>query len=170
MAYPQQPYQPPYPVPVPPPAPPAKRRTSVASKVMFGAGVLMFIVGIALAAGRGDLTQPVAQSSPTPVVVYVTVQPTAAGSTAPAPAKTTPKVTAVAVQIFDGIWTVGVDIPAGRYRVTANVSSDCYWAIYKTGDNSDIIDNDLPGGGRPQVTLKVGQDFKTQDCGTWQKF
>lgn len=29
--------------------------------------------------------------------------------------------------------------------------------------------NDLPAGGFPQVTVKVGQDFTTKRCGTWVK-
>lgn len=73
--------------------------------------------------------------------------------------------------IEDGIWTVGEDIPAGTYKVTAKVNGmDCYWSITKSGTNgSDIIDNALPTGGLPKVTLKKGQDFETNRCGTWKK-
>ena len=72
--------------------------------------------------------------------------------------------------IDDGTWTVGIDFAAGKYRTTATVGSSCYWGIYKSGTNGDeIIANDIPGGGRPTVTLKAGQDFKTQRCGTWEK-
>jgi len=89
------------------------------------------------------------------------------GKAAPPP----PPSTAPAVpSIEDGTWTVGVDMPAGTYRTTTNVSADCYWKISKTGSNGDdIIKNDFPGGGRPQVTLKVGQDFQSERCGTWHK-
>jgi hypothetical protein len=82
-----------------------------------------------------------------------------------------PKVVEAVPSVEDGVWTVGVDMPAGKYRTTANVDSRCYWQISKTGGDGlgDIVANDLPGGGRPQVTLKAGQDFKTDNCGTWHK-
>lgn len=78
---------------------------------------------------------------------------------------------APAPTIEDGTWTVGTDFPAGTYRTTENVSGSCYWAIFRSGGSSvsDIIANDLPGGGRPRVTLKKGQDFKSSRCGTWRK-
>jgi hypothetical protein len=72
--------------------------------------------------------------------------------------------------IEDGVWTVGEDIPAGTYKVTEKISGMCYWAITKSGTNgSDIIDNDIPSGGLPRVTIKKGQDFETNGCGTWKK-
>jgi hypothetical protein len=76
---------------------------------------------------------------------------------------------AAADTITDGVWTVGVDVEPGTYRAT-NVSSDCYWATLETGSNgSDIVDNDLPGGGNPTVTLEEGWDFQTDGCGDWVK-
>ena len=78
--------------------------------------------------------------------------------------------TKAANTIGDGTWTVGTDIEPGAYRATADVGSSCYWGIYATGSNgSNIIDNDLPGGGRPSVALSGGQDFKSSRCGTWEK-
>ena len=72
--------------------------------------------------------------------------------------------------IGEGTWAVGRDIAPGTYVSAAAVSSDCYWAILAGGSNgSDIIENDIPGGGRPSVTLSAGQDFKTSSCGTWTK-
>ncbi len=72
--------------------------------------------------------------------------------------------------IAEGQWTVGTDIAPGTYRTTDNVGSTCYWGIYASGTNGDdIIANDIPGGGRPTVTLSVGQDFSTLRCGSWQK-
>lgn len=83
----------------------------------------------------------------------------------PAPPTPKPKPT-----IDEGVWTVGLDVPAGTYRVTAPVDDDCYWAITKSGSNGeDIIANDIVSGGRPTVTLKKGQDFESARCGTWEK-
>ena len=72
--------------------------------------------------------------------------------------------------ISEGTWTVGVDVEPGSYRANENVTSGCYWGIYRTGSNgSDIIDNDIVTGGRPSVVLSAGQDFKSSRCGTWSK-
>jgi hypothetical protein len=78
--------------------------------------------------------------------------------------------TKAANTIKEGTWTVGVDIEPGTYRVVAEVTSSCYWGIYRTGSNgSDIIDNDIVSGGRPSVMLSPGQDFETTRCGNWTK-
>lgn len=72
--------------------------------------------------------------------------------------------------VGDGTWVVGKDIEAGTYRANTAVDSTCYWGIYQSGTNgSQIIENDLPGGGRPSVVLAAGQDFKSSRCGTWTK-
>lgn len=86
----------------------------------------------------------------------------------PAAASASPKPTLYAT-IGEGIWTVGVDIAPGTYKVN-DVVSDCYWSIYKSGTNGkEIIANDIVRGGRPTVVLERGQDFRTQHCGTWVK-
>ncbi|MFJ2619213.1 hypothetical protein [Glutamicibacter sp. NPDC087344] len=72
--------------------------------------------------------------------------------------------------VSDGIWTVGTDIKAGTYRAKEAVGSNCYWAVLKSGTNGDdIINNGIPGGGRPTVTVSKGQDFESVRCGTWVK-
>lgn len=72
--------------------------------------------------------------------------------------------------VGDGTWTVGVDIAPGTYRSNADVGTTCYWGIYTSGSNGDdIINNDIPGGGRPSVALSAGQDFNSTRCGTWSK-
>mgnify|MGYP000961188779 FL=1 len=66
------------------------------------------------------------------------------------------------------MWIVGEDIAPGRYRVTTAVSGiGCYWEITTT--SGSIVKNDFVSGGRPTVTLKAGQQFKTQGCGDWAK-
>ena len=78
--------------------------------------------------------------------------------------------TKAANTIKEGTWTVGVDLEPGTYRTNSDVTSGCYWGIYRTGSNgSDIVDNDIVSGGRPSVTLSAGQDFKSSRCGTWSK-
>ncbi|MCO4251454.1 hypothetical protein [Pseudarthrobacter raffinosi] len=78
--------------------------------------------------------------------------------------------TKAANTIGDGTWSVGTDIEPGTYRAAAAVGSTCYWGIYRSGSNGgDIIENDIPGGGRPVVTLSPGQDFNSTRCGKWEK-
>lgn len=72
--------------------------------------------------------------------------------------------------VSDGTWTVGRDITPGTYRSSGEVGPRCYWAVLRSGSNgADILENDIPGGGRPVVTLAEGQDFNTARCGTWEK-
>jgi hypothetical protein len=77
-------------------------------------------------------------------------------------------------QIGPGIWTVGRDVEPGTYRTTeelvVSTPGECYWSILVTGTNgADIVKNDLPDGGFPQVTLEEGHDFESHGCGTWSK-
>jgi hypothetical protein len=78
--------------------------------------------------------------------------------------------TKAANTVGDGTWVVGPDIAPGTYRTSQPVGSNCYWGIYRSGSNgADILENDIPGGGHPVVTLADGQDFKSARCGTWEK-
>lgn len=70
--------------------------------------------------------------------------------------------------ISDGVWQVGKDIDAGTYRATSQVDSDCYWEI-STDNGDNIIQNDFPGGGYPEVTVGNGQQLKISSCGTMTK-
>lgn len=71
--------------------------------------------------------------------------------------------------IGTGTWTVGTDVESGTYRAS-DVSSSCYWEITKAGTNGGgIVQNGIPGGGNPTVTLSEGQVFSTQRCGEWHK-
>lgn len=141
--------------------------TILAAGLAAGGILVGCVVGLAIGATR-DLTSPAAisaagtDSPPPPGTAFPAIPPPP--TTIPAPAAP------AAPSVDDGTWTVGIDLPAGTYRTTAVVSSDCYWGIYKSGTNgNDIIANDIPGGGRPTVTVKAGQDFRTARCGTWVK-
>lgn len=48
------------------------------------------------------------------------------------------------------------------------VGSHCYWSVTVSGSD-DIVQNDIPGGGYPQVTVSDGQQLKLMDCGTFAK-
>lgn len=78
--------------------------------------------------------------------------------------------TKAANTVGDGTWAVGTDIAPGNYRTAEPVGSSCYWGVYRSGSNgADILENDIPGGGHPVVTLSEGQDFKSARCGKWEK-
>ena len=68
--------------------------------------------------------------------------------------------------VSDGVWQVGRDIDAGTYRASDSVTDRCYWEISSGGN---ILQNDMPGGGYPQLTVSDGQQLKVQGCGTFTK-
>lgn len=116
------------------------------------------------ATGRPAVVVPQTHAAP----VVPAAEPTTVSPTPAAVAKPKPQAVHVADEDTPGL--VGDDFPAGTYRVTQNVAGmDCYWKKSSDAEGSDIIDNDLPQGGRPQVTLKKGQWFTSETCGTWAK-
>lgn len=157
-------------------------------------GALSLFVGIGIGAASGDSTEPAADTEPEPTpTVTVTADPSedllaeienreAALDTREEAldelrvelddreaAITETEEQVAANTITDGVWVVGTDIEPGTYRAV-DVSSDCYWGIYETGTNqSEIIDNGIPGGGNPQVTLSEGHDFESSRCGEWTR-
>lgn len=61
-----------------------------------------------------------------------------------------------------GMYRVGIDIPAGEYKLTAE--DDGYWCIYKNSELPlDIVSNDLFESSA-YVTVKEGQYLKTSNC------
>jgi hypothetical protein len=165
------------------PTPVAKRRRVLPAIptiiIGVGAALAFCLVGIGVgatgkttatlsapipSAAVGTVVVTVTAAAPSPIVSTVTI-------TAPPPAAATPPAVApppAGSKIEEGTWTVGTDFSAGTYR-TAGASSDCYWAITKSGSNgADIVQNHF-GGGNLTVTLKSGQDFSTERCGSWVK-
>ena len=122
--------------------------------VLIAGAVTVGILGLGACAVPHDTIET---STPPPAPAPAAAAPEqAAPAPAPAPAG-----------ISEGVWLVGEDVAPGRYCVTAAVSGDCYWEITTSGGT--IVDNDFVSGGRPTVTLKAGQQFKTQGCGDWAK-
>ena len=66
----------------------------------------------------------------------------------------------------DGRWTVGGEIAPGRWR-SNGTADDCYWKRSPDGNPDDIIDNHFGNAGGT-VTLREGEEFETDDCGTWE--
>lgn len=107
-------------------------------------------------------TAPTPTPTKTPTANSGAGQPT---TTAPTPAVKAPR----GFSDGDTPAEVGPDIPPGTYRVDAKVTADqhCYWMKSKDAEGSEILENALPQGGRPQVTLKKGTWFTSQSCGHW---
>lgn len=177
----QYPGQPPQPLtqqqPMQPPTVPPKTKRRWVPFVAYPAVLLL---GVALGSSGGGST-PAASTTPGPTVTApaetktVDVPGPTTTVTAPAPKVSTPapkpKPAGLPTTIEEGQWEVGVDVAPGRYKTTAAVDADgmCYWKITTTGKPDNIVNNDIVSGGKPVVTIKKGQDFTTQDCGTWAR-
>jgi hypothetical protein len=72
----------------------------------------------------------------------------------------------VADTISDGIHEVGVDVKAGQYKTNVPEGAICYWDR-STDDGGDYELQEGPA--RLSVTLKKGESFETEDCGTWKR-
>lgn len=145
------------------PAPAPKKKSKMwIVWVVFSVAALVVLCGVLVTVLTGSLSD-----TPKP-------QKSAASSqraVAPAPSK---KVVPVPVNGFSDRDTpaqIGKDVPPGVYRVTKNVdevSSGCFYTKSIDAEGKNIIDNGFLEVGRPQVTLKKGQWFHSQNCGTWQ--
>lgn len=105
-------------------------------------------------------------------VTNLPVPATVAAGYAPAPATTAAP--AAADGIGEGVYEVGADMPAGKYKTAGAIPTDaiplCYYARLKHNDGTfgDIIANDSSTG-QLVVTVKVGEYFKTSGCQGWRK-
>ena len=164
----------PTPYPQQPPPAPAPRRTGRIVAIVVAA-VLALCVGvpvvIAIAAGADterphtltdqDAANRAAAAAPSTSPTAATTAPSSPAATTTAPKPTKPvKTTPPPVIIGDGIYRVGEDIPAGRYKVVERADSYCYWSRTRNGD---IIDNGL-GGGFPSFTTRKGEDVEISTC------
>jgi hypothetical protein len=101
-------------------------------------------------------------------VTNLPVPATVAAGYSPAPAP------AADDGIGEGVYEVGADMPAGKYKTAGAIPSDaipsCYYARLKHNDGAfgDIIANDSSTG-QLVVTVKVGEYFKTSGCQGWRK-
>lgn len=142
----------------------------VAIIVAVCGGTSLFAVLIAGGGDENRAAQVASVPEPTFTVPDPGLQPTLDPEPIPEPVETTPAKPSKPT-IEDGVYHVGEDIAPGTYRLAEPVSSSdlCYWRKSKDAEGSNIIDNDLGSTGRLQVTLKRGQWFEANRCGTWIK-
>lgn len=126
------------------------------SAIAIGIALCLGSIIIAVISGAFDDPEPTA--APTAIS-----QPT---TTTTPTAKKTPQPNRI---LGDDLVHIGEDVPAGTYRVIETISDGCYWKKSNDAEGSDIIANDLPPGGRPQVVLKAGQWFTSKRCPDWLK-
>lgn len=125
-------------------------------------GTVTLALGFLLCGG-GAIVVALTPDAPPTSTPLVTPAPRTIGSSGA-------KSTAVTIA-GDDIVQVGVDAPAGTYRAAERLSAGslCYWAKSRDAEGDDITDNDIPAGGRPQVTLQKGEWFTTRGCPVWVK-
>lgn len=142
----------------PPVAAPAPRRT--------GRIVLWVVLGVMALCGIG-VVGAIAAGTDTPRDNQLAAQDdanrgAAAGTSSPAAAApSTGKSTPAQVVVPAGTYTVGEDIPPGRYKSPERAGDLCYWQV--SGSGGDLLDNGL-GGGFPSFTVKRGQQLETHGC------
>ncbi len=75
----------------------------------------------------------------------------------------------VADTISDGIHEVGIDVKAGKYKTNVPEGAFCYWERSWVDSGGSTIDMRVQKGpARQSVTIKKGEFFDTENCGTWK--
>lgn len=71
-------------------------------------------------------------------------------------------------KFMDGTYVVGEDIVPGTYKTT-EVARDCYWE--RSSANGETIANDFVtfAAKGAIATIRKGESFVSEDCGTWEK-
>jgi hypothetical protein len=164
--------------------PPAPKRPRVWWKVTLGVAA-GFILGLAVGAGQGasagatdtaaTATAAPAPADTTPVAsapAPVTPVPAAPAYTPPAPAPT-PVQAGPLTSFDDGVYEVGVDIEAGKYKTpgpaTTDILDSCYMEVGDGSGSLQGIDQNDNLTGPGVVTLKAGKVFKVSGGCTWTK-
>lgn len=177
----------PFQAPAPQPAPKKQKRFGFLALGIATASALIVGSCTGALAGGGDSTTT-AEPAPT-VTVTAPAEP---GSTVTVTAKPepAPTVTVTATPepkeaeqeeaepeepvLGDGLWEVGVDIKAGRYKTTVPADSyNCYVARHKddSGELESIIANEnYEPGARVSVKVKKGEWLELKGCGdAWKR-
>jgi hypothetical protein len=116
-------------------------------------------------------TVPTTTELPTTIASATTAAPSTpavAATTTPPPASTTPPTTPPPLPGFaEGIHLVGSEIQPGRY--IASGFGFCYWERLSglSGENDDIVANDIPGERAIVAVLESDVAFNSYDCGRW---
>lgn len=148
-----------------------RKRKRSAGPILFAVVVVIAglgVIGWEIRSNGRLASQPTAALDPAPAAS----QSAASGEPleeeqSPSPAPTGPR-----TRFADGIWTVGKDLKAGRYKTT--VPTDvfaCHWERMRDADGtirSTIEEGLSRPGTKVTVTIRTGDKlFKSELCGTW---
>jgi hypothetical protein len=146
----------------------------ITAVVAFSLGGITAVVALSLVGifvGSGDDTATTAEPTATVTATKPAEAESATASKAPAAKKTTepdPENT-----MNEGTYEIGVDANPGRYKTRVPQDSPvCYWEKMKDdsgGFNSLIANGEVNAGGRVSITVKRGEFFNSEDCGTWTR-
>lgn len=163
MTYPS--YGPPQQQPEPP-----HRKSRGKTFALIGAGVLGVVIVASAVSGGGNDVAPASTTRTTttaPATNAWVPAPTTTTTNAPVPA-------GPAKSAAEGVYEVGTDLAAGRFKTTGPDPSDmipsCYWERSRndSGEFNSIIANDnISGPG--SLTLKSGEFVKFSGSCTWTK-
>ena len=115
-------------------------------------------------------TVPTPTEPPTTIASATTAALTTtpvAATTTPPPASTIPPTTPPLPGFEEGIHLVGSEIQPGRYIATG--FQFCYWERLSglSGEDDDIVANDIPGERAIVAVLESDVAFNSYDCGRW---
>ena len=116
-------------------------------------------------------TVPTTTEPPTTIAsattAALTTTPVAATTTPPAAPTTPPTTTPPLPGFEEGIHLVGSEIQPGRYIATG--FQFCYWERLSglSGEDDDIVANDIPGDRAIVAVLESDVAFNSYDCGRW---
>lgn len=132
--------------------------------------VALSLIGIFVVGSGNDIA-----TTPAPTATVTATETaeaaSATASKAPAAKKTTEPDPGSTMN--EGTYEIGVDAKPGRYKTRVpQDSSGCYWEKMKDDSgrfNSLIANGEVNPGGRVSITLKRGEFFNSEDCGTWTR-
>jgi len=146
----------------------------ITAVVAFSLGCITAVVALSLIGtfvGSGDDIATTAEPTATVTATETAEAESATSSNAPAAKKTTEPEPGSTMD--EGTYEIGVDAEPGRYKTRVpQDSSGCYWEKMKDdsgGFNSLIANGEVNPGGRVSITLKRGEFFNSEDCGTWTR-
>ena len=143
-----------------------KRRGAIIAGIVAAVFLALCGFGVATISAGGE--PPTGSAIPSR-----SIDPPSDGPVAATPRKSPAAAPAAAMIKGDDIVHVGEDVPAGTYRAVEPVGDGtfdfCSWLKSKDAEGSDLIDAGGGAGGRPQVTLKAGQWFRSIGCPDWRK-
>jgi hypothetical protein len=140
-----------------------KQRSGLEGLVLFG---LVYLIGKALVNRGREMRAPTQLSSAVgddPGISYI--PPSQARPAPPRSSYQAPRGDAL---VGDGMYFVGVDIPAGTYRCEGTPGRDVYWerASDASGERSSLIAN-FCARGPVYVTVNQGEFFRSERSGGW---